>query len=198
MFKIIKWAIYIALIYFIGCFVVGLFSDDDESEEVATTETSVSENASDKETALSIDEQVKNLERGVSKNKKDTERPTNSTSGWGTGKVREISQTEFGSLVANYTTAKNRYIGKGAAVVDIYATWCGPCKMLSPIMDKMAKKYQGQVQFYKMDLEKSRNVQRAYNISSIPTLMFCKGSSIKIITGAPDESSLDALISEML
>ena len=196
MFKLIKWVFYIALIYFIGCLVVGLFSDDETTEESEPQETTAVEGIKDKETALSIDEQVKNLEGGVNSSKKKSESATNSN--WGTGKVMEISQKQFGSLVANYNTSKNRYIGNGTAVVDIYATWCGPCKMLSPIMDKMAKKYKGKVQFYKMDLEKANSVHSAYGIRSIPTLMFCKGTSIKIISGAPDEADLDALIAEML
>ena len=65
-------------------------------------------------------------------------------------------------------------------------------------MDKMAKKYKGKVQFYKMDLEKANSVHSAYGIQSIPTLIFCEGTSIKIISGAPDEKDLDDLISEML
>ena len=122
MFKLIKWAIYIALIYFIGCFIVGLFSDDETSEEAEPQETAAVEGAKDKETALSIDEQVKNLERGTSSTKKKPESTTNSS--WGTGKVIEIGQKQFSSLVADYNTARNRYIGNGPAVVDIYATWC--------------------------------------------------------------------------
>lgn len=187
MFKLIKWVFYLALIFVAGCFLIGFFSDDEETETTTATTTG-------NDAARSIEEQVKNIERGGSKKETTVKTTTN----WGTGSVRSISQAEFKSLVANYSTAKNKYIGSGPAVVDIYATWCGPCKQLSPIMDRMAKKYKGRVQFYKMDLEKASGVQNAYRIQSIPTLLFCNGGKIKIINGAPGENDLDQLIAEML
>ncbi|MCQ2207465.1 MAG: thioredoxin domain-containing protein [Paludibacteraceae bacterium] len=188
MFKLIKWLFFLALIFVAGCFIIGFFSEDEETEE-ATTEATSGNDA-----ARSIEEQVKNIERGGSGKKTTKTTPT----GWGTGSVRSISQAEFKSLVANYSTAKTKYIGQGPAIVDIYATWCGPCKQLSPILDKMAKKYKGKVQFYKMDIDKSSAVQNAYRINSIPTLLFCNGGKIEIIQGAPSESDLNQLIAEML
>jgi thioredoxin len=56
--------------------------------------------------------------------------------------------------------------------VDFTATWCGPCKRLSPILEELAKEYKGKIVIYKVDVDKCEDLARAFNISSIPALLF--------------------------
>ena len=59
-------------------------------------------------------------------------------------------------------------------VVDFWATWCGPCKMVAPEMEKLAAKYDGQVDVVKVDVDANPGLSRAFNIMSIPTIAFFK------------------------
>lgn len=114
------------------------------------------------------------------------------------GTVHHIGAEEFQQLVADYTSNKDAYIGDGPCVVDFFATWCGPCKALSPVIEQMAQKYAGKVAFYKVDIDQASAVSNAYGIESIPTLFFCNQGSIERITGAPSEEDLEKAIQSML
>ncbi len=59
-------------------------------------------------------------------------------------------------------------------VVDFWATWCGPCRMVAPEMEKLAQKYDGSVDVVKVDIDANPGLQRAFNIMSIPTIAFFK------------------------
>ena len=61
-------------------------------------------------------------------------------------------------------------------VVDFWATWCGPCKMVAPEMEKIAAKYEGRVDVVKVDVDANPNLSRMFNIMSIPTIAFFKGA----------------------
>ncbi|MDY5900353.1 MAG: thioredoxin domain-containing protein, partial [Candidatus Limisoma sp.] len=58
------------------------------------------------------------------------------------------------------------------AVIDFYATWCGPCRALSPLVDKAANEYAGKVDFYKVDIDKVPELAQLFGIQSIPVLLF--------------------------
>lgn len=121
--------------------------------------------------------------------------PVPSTGSQAGGKVVDLNAAQFKRLVADYTSNnKNAYIGNGPCVVDFFAEWCGPCKQLSPILSKMAKKYAGRITFYKVDIDQAGEVSDAYGIESIPTLFFCSDGQIESITGVPDEDELDKKI----
>lgn len=114
-----------------------------------------------------------------------------------TGQVQHLNAARFRQLVADYNGNKNTYIGQGPCIVDFYATWCGPCKQLSPVLDRMAAKYAGKVAIYKIDIDQVGDVSNAYGVQSIPTLLYCvNGQPIDMVTGAPDEASLDEYLSQ--
>lgn len=104
---------------------------------------------------------------------------------WGNGKVDSISEDQFIKLVADFNTDKDTYIGEGPAFVDIYTTWCGPCKQLAPIIEALADGCAGTFQFYKLDLDQNPNLAAAYNIHSIPYILYCDSSKIRRVL--PDE-----------
>lgn len=63
-------------------------------------------------------------------------------------------------------------------VVDFWAVWCGPCKMIAPIMEELASEYEGQVKFTKVDVDNNPNVAVQYGIRSIPTILFFKDGKV--------------------
>ena len=86
-------------------------------------------------------------------------------------------------------------------LADFFATWCGPCKMMSPIVDEMAQQYEGRVLVGKIDVDECMELAEEYNISTVPTFAFFKhGELVKIFSGlcaaADLEEILDALCME--
>lgn len=63
---------------------------------------------------------------------------------------------------------------KGFAVVDMYADWCGPCRMMAPIYEELAKEYDGRVKIGKLDVDSDPEVPGQFGVSSIPTIVFLK------------------------
>lgn len=173
-------------------FLAGLLLNDDESDVTPASDfygTNAGENA-DGSNLQGDEADIADTEPGEQ----------SAASAGGTGKtatVTEMDSQMFMSKVADYNSDKNNYIGDMPCVVDFYAEWCGPCKQLSPIMDKMAKKYAGRVKFYKIDIDANSDVSDAYGIQSIPTIFFCSDGEINSVTGAPDQSELDNMISSM-
>ena len=92
-----------------------------------------------------------------------------------------------------------KFLGDKPAIVDFYSTWCGPCKMLSPIFDKLSDKYEGKVDFYKVNIDDELDLAVAFNVMSVPNLLFIPmESEAKLLPGAPSESQLEQLIDENL
>lgn len=63
--------------------------------------------------------------------------------------------------------------GKNPCVIDFYADWCGPCKMVAPIMEELSKDYDGKVDIYKINTEEQQELAQAFGIRSIPSVLFC-------------------------
>ncbi len=78
-------------------------------------------------------------------------------------------------------------------LVDFYADWCGPCKMVSPVIERLAKEYKGKITTVKVNTEKKQNIAYQYSIVSIPTIMlFHKGKQLMRLEGAYPYESLKA------
>lgn len=88
------------------------------------------------------------------------------------GTVTELNSESFKTTVYDITKEGLDYLGEKPAIVDFTATWCGPCKRLSPILEELAKEYKGKIVIYKVDVDKCEDLARAFNISSIPALLF--------------------------
>lgn len=83
----------------------------------------------------------------------------------------------------------------GKLVVDCWAPWCGPCRMLAPTFEALAKDYKGKVVFGKLDTDESPKVAMALSINSIPTILFYKdGKQIDRMTGAHPRANIEAMI----
>ncbi len=76
-------------------------------------------------------------------------------------------------------------------LVDFWAEWCGPCRMVGPVIDSLADQYQGKVKIAKLNVDESRDIAVKYNIQSIPTMMiFVKGQVVDGLTGAHSEQNI--------
>ena len=73
-----------------------------------------------------------------------------------------ISSEEFNNLVEHI---------EGIAVVDFFATWCGPCKMLAPVFQEVANEFEGKADFYKIDIDASLDIARQFSVSTVPTVI---------------------------
>lgn len=91
----------------------------------------------------------------------------------------------------------NHIISTDVTVVDFFATWCGPCKMISPIIEKLANDITN-VKFVKVDVDKHDELARVYGIMSIPTLIFFKdGKEVKRHVGFINEDKIKEIIDEV-
>ncbi len=94
---------------------------------------------------------------------------------------------------------KFAYNGKRPVVIDFYADWCRPCRMVAPIMDNLSEKYAGKVDFYKVNVDKENELAAFHNIQSIPVVaVFSKNNQPKLTTGALSIDSYIKIIDETL
>lgn len=85
---------------------------------------------------------------------------------------------------------------KGLVLVDFFATWCGPCKRLAPVLDDVAQEMAGKAEVYKVDIDQSPDLAAAYRVSSVPTLILFEGGAIKNKTlGAVPKQQLMGMFS---
>ena len=84
-------------------------------------------------------------------------------------------------------------------MVDFWAEWCGPCKMISPLVEELAKEYAGKIKIGKVDVDSNPSVSSQYGVMSIPTLIFFKGGKvISSVSGAQNKTALKQKIEENL
>lgn len=84
-------------------------------------------------------------------------------------------------------------------LVDYWAEWCGPCRMIAPILDEIATTYEGKLKIAKMNVDQNQSIPAQFGIRGIPTLMIFKGGKLaKTHVGALSKTQLIALVSEQL
>ncbi|MGD1908216.1 MAG: thioredoxin [Leptolyngbyaceae cyanobacterium] len=98
-------------------------------------------------------------------------------------------ETEFDSLVKN----------ESVVVVDCTATWCGPCKIVAPLMDQLAEEYGDRIKVRKLDLDANRAVAKRFAVNSIPAVMFFKqGERIQTLIGVKPYQTFSDAVSQLL
>jgi len=87
---------------------------------------------------------------------------------------------------------------KGLVLVDFFATWCGPCKMMAPAIEKLATEYKGKISIGKLDVDENPDTAGKYEIQSIPTLIFFKdGEMVDKLIGFQSEEALKKKIDSL-
>ena len=89
-------------------------------------------------------------------------------------KTMSLNEADFLNKVANYETSPSewKFLGERPAIIDFYATWCGPCKMLSPVLEELAAEYAGKIDIYKINVEEEEELAGVFGVRSVPTLLF--------------------------
>ena len=118
-----------------------------------------------------------------------------------TMKATNITKEEFLKKVMDYKNNPSewKYKGDKPAIIDFYASWCGPCKMLAPIMDEIAKEYEGKIHVYKVDTEAEQELAQVFGIRSIPSIIFVPMEGMPVMMqGTLPKTELQNHIKEIL
>ncbi|MBN2417604.1 thioredoxin [bacterium] len=110
--------------------------------------------------------------------------------------MEHLSKDTFMEKIFNYVENKEwKFLGDKPAIIDFYADWCGPCKMVAPVLEELSKEYDGKVDIYKIDTEKEQELAGAFGISSIPSILFIPmdGQPQMALGALPKQSFKDAI-----
>jgi len=117
------------------------------------------------------------------------------------GEVIVINKADFLAKIYNYekNTQDWVYEGDKPCIVDFYADWCGPCKMVAPIMKELAAKYKDEIVFYKVDVDREQELAQVFGITSIPVILFVpKEGKPQGALGALPKDAIIAQIDKLL
>jgi thioredoxin len=111
-----------------------------------------------------------------------------------------LSKKTFTEKIYDFENKKEwEYLGDLPAIVDFYADWCGPCKMVAPILEKLAGEYKGKVNIYKINVDQERELAQAFGIMTIPSLMFIpKQGQMQMTRGALSHEAFVKMINDVL
>jgi thioredoxin 1 len=106
------------------------------------------------------------------------------------GKIFEVTDGNFSSSIEGST---------GLAIIDFWAAWCGPCRIVAPIVEQLADDYAGRLQVGKLDVDANQQIATRFNIRSIPSILFFKdGKLVDTVIGAVPRAMLERKIQEHL
>lgn len=117
------------------------------------------------------------------------------------GQVIKLTAESFKKLVWNYEKYPKdwKYNGDLPCMVDFYADWCRPCKMVAPILEELAKEYKGKMRIYKVNTDEQRELSGIFKIRSIPTMLFVpKSGQPQMSSGALSKEAYVKVINEIL
>ncbi len=105
------------------------------------------------------------------------------------GNVKDIKDSEFENLVLK---------SDKPVLVDFWASWCGPCRMMAPVFEEVANSYSDKVNFYKLNVDENQETPKKYGVRGIPTLMLFKdGAVVNTIVGAVPKGQIEDLIKKL-
>ena len=115
--------------------------------------------------------------------------------------VKVLNKESFIERVNDFEVNKDKWSFKGdkPCIIDFYADWCQPCKMLAPILEDIAKEYEGKIDVYKVNTESEQMLSSLFGIRSIPSLLFVPmNESPQMTAGMLDVKALKSVITDVL
>jgi thioredoxin len=114
--------------------------------------------------------------------------------------IENLTKETFLEKVFNFEENKEwKFEGKRPVLIDFYADWCGPCKALAPVLEKLAEEYDGKIDIYKVDTEAEQELSAAFAIRSIPSMLFCPAEGEpQMANGALPKAELERIIADVL
>ena len=114
--------------------------------------------------------------------------------------MESLTKETFLQKVFNYEQNKEwKFEGELPCIIDFYADWCGPCKMVGPVLKELAEEYKGKLNIYKVDTDAQQELAAAFGIQSIPSILFVPlNGKPQMTAGALPKNTLKKAISEVL
>ena len=112
-------------------------------------------------------------------------------------KATTLTRDEFNKKITNLDARPFQweFLGDKPAVIDFYASWCGPCKMMAPVMDELAEEYEGRVDIYKINIEEEEEIASAFGVRSVPSFVFVPmDGEPKMSVGAASKGDMEKII----
>ena len=131
-------------------------------------------------------------------NKKTTKETTKTEKKMGT---KHLTKAEFLTKVANFEANPKewKYLGNKPCIIDFYATWCGPCKAVAPVLEELAEEYAGKIDIYKVDVDQEQELAGAFGIRSVPSILFVPmDGQPQMAMGAMSKADFKKAIEEIL
>ncbi|WP_299666972.1 thioredoxin [uncultured Polaribacter sp.] len=114
--------------------------------------------------------------------------------------TENLTKAAFLEKVFNFEENKEwKFEGKRPALIDFYADWCGPCKMIAPVLEQLSGEYGDKLDIYKIDTEAEQELAAAFGIRSIPSMLFCPAEGApQMANGALPKADLERMIADVL
>ena len=116
-------------------------------------------------------------------------------------KTIHLTKAEFLERVVNYEENPEEwvYLGDKPAIIDFYADWCPPCRIIAPILEELAGEYEDDIYIYKIDTEKEQELATVFGIQSLPSILFVPlGDQPQMVAGALPKESFEEAIQDIL
>lgn len=112
----------------------------------------------------------------------------------------ELTKTTFVEKIFDYENNKEwKFEGELPAIIDFWAEWCAPCRMVAPVLEELSKEYDGKINIYKVNTEHEQEIAAAFGIQSIPSLLFIpKDGQPQMAAGALPKDAFVKIIDEVL
>lgn len=113
--------------------------------------------------------------------------------------MEKLTLASFKEKISDFTSPQWKYLGPTPAIIDFYADWCGPCKMVGPVLEDLEKEYAGKFILYKVDIDAEDELAAMFNIMSIPSMVFIPMiGDPRIAVGALPKGELEVALKGIL
>lgn len=115
--------------------------------------------------------------------------------------IIHLNKTAFVARVWDFENNPNewKFLGDKPVLIDFFADWCGPCRMLAPVLEELSEQYKGKVDIYKVNVDEEDQLASVFQITSIPALLFCpKSGRPQLYAGFRSKEDLSKMIEKSL